>query len=438
MPTEVLLPQIDVDAANVTIARWFAKNGASVDKGEALFEIETDKAAIEVEAPAAGTIHNIVSPSGGSLPVGSIVAWIFREGEVYEPQHSSQATASKAAVGAPAMAAVASPIPVSPSAETEAPTSSLVDTVRGGGDSVRATPLARRVAREQGIDLGRLTGSGPRGRIQERDVLRAAELSQERRPHVKPHTLHRTWLRQGDGPPIVLVHGFGSESASWRAMLSGETLFRPILAVDLPGHGKSPLRGSASFEDLVEALEETLVSEGLEGVDLVGHSLGGAIITALTTSSRLDVHSLFLISPAGLGPDINGSFLAGFCRAKTEPSLTPWMRLTVAKDAHLSSAVVKATLRHRAETGVDKDQEQLVTALFPNGTQSFSIRNALEHLSIPVKVLFGAEDRIIPAHHALGLPGTIAVHIFPSVGHTPHIEVRKAVMQLLSEIVRRQ
>jgi pyruvate dehydrogenase E2 component (dihydrolipoamide acetyltransferase) len=77
-----------------------------------------------------------------------------------------------------------------------------------------------------------------------------------------------------------------------------------------------------------------------------------------------------------------------------------------------------------------------MSALFPDGTQAFSIRDVFAHLSVPVKIVVGAADRIIPAAHARGLPGTVAVHVFGAVGHMPHLEARAPVGQLLAEIVR--
>ncbi len=80
----------------------------------------------------------------------------------------------------------------------------------------------------------------------------------------------------------------------------------------------------------------------------------------------------------------------------------------------------KRRLRQRARAR--RRSTRLASILFPDGTQAFSIRSAFERLTIPVKIVFGAEDRIIPAHHALGLPGQVAVHAFPGLGHMPHLE----------------
>jgi pyruvate dehydrogenase E2 component (dihydrolipoamide acetyltransferase) len=146
MAVEVILPRVDMDMATGKISKWHAKAGDRVAKGAALFEIETDKAAMEIDAPADGILHNIMVGEGGSAPVGSTVAFIFAEGEAVT-------------------AAPASP-PVAPSA-VPAPAAA-------NGNAPRATPLARRLAKEAGLPISAVSGSGPRGRVVAADVRRAA------------------------------------------------------------------------------------------------------------------------------------------------------------------------------------------------------------------------------------------------------------------------
>ncbi|MFP5476268.1 MAG: biotin/lipoyl-containing protein, partial [Gammaproteobacteria bacterium] len=81
MATEVILPRVDMDMAEGKIAHWYVKDGDAVRKGQVLFEIETDKATMEVDAPADGTMHGIRGEIGVSMPVGEIVGWILAAGE---------------------------------------------------------------------------------------------------------------------------------------------------------------------------------------------------------------------------------------------------------------------------------------------------------------------------------------------------------------------
>ena len=81
MPLEVILPRVDMDMATGRISKWYVKEGETVAKGAPLFEIETDKAAMEVESPGNGVIRNITAAAGVDIPVGTPVAFIYGEGE---------------------------------------------------------------------------------------------------------------------------------------------------------------------------------------------------------------------------------------------------------------------------------------------------------------------------------------------------------------------
>ena len=158
MAVEVILPRVDMDMATGKISKWHHKDGDRVAKGAALFEIETDKAAMEIDAPADGILRNIVVTEGNSAPVGSAVAWIYAEGE---------------AVAAPAPAAAPVAVASAPAATLAAVTAAPSTPVNG--EAPRATPLARRLARQAGLPIGSITGSGPRGRIIAADVRSAGE-----------------------------------------------------------------------------------------------------------------------------------------------------------------------------------------------------------------------------------------------------------------------
>ncbi|APG95318.1 dihydrolipoamide acetyltransferase family protein [Sinorhizobium americanum] len=172
MATEVILPKVDMDMATGKISKWFFGEGDAVKEGDVLFEIETDKAAMEIDAPASGVLRNVTGKEGVDIPVGSAVAWIYAEGE----------TVNETAVPLAPPATAESPLPVS-----EAKTPAAEVTVEQKVDSApRATPLARRLARERELDLARLNGSGPRGRIVSADVLGASNMLVDARAQADP------------------------------------------------------------------------------------------------------------------------------------------------------------------------------------------------------------------------------------------------------------
>lgn len=168
MPIELKMPALSPTMEEGTLAKWLVKEGDSVQSGDLLAEIETDKATMEFEAIDEGTIAQILVPAGtDNVKVGTVIAVIAGEGE-----DASSAKAAPKAEAAPAPKAEATPAPKAVSAEPVEARSSTntAPTAAGKGDRVKASPLARRIAEQKGIDLGGLAGSGPNGRIVKADV----------------------------------------------------------------------------------------------------------------------------------------------------------------------------------------------------------------------------------------------------------------------------
>ena len=248
--------------------------------------------------------------------------------------------------------------------------------------------------------------------------------------------LHRVWLNRGEGVPIVLIHGFGADLNGWRPMVGQLPERYSALALDLPGHGASPFAGQASLSALAAAAATALAEEGVTAAHLVGHSLGGAVAAMLAAAPGLRALSLALIAPAGLGPEVNGAFIAGFLRARSEASLTPWMRELVADPEALGSALARTALRQRQTGALVEAQTRIADAVFPDGVQAIDIRPLLAEIAVPAKVIVGLEDRILPARQADGLGGLIALHRLARVGHLPHLEARAETARLIAELAR--
>ena len=455
MALEVILPRVDMDMTAGRISRWYVGEGEAVEKGQPLFEIETDKAAMEIEAPGSGILRNIVAGDAAAIPVGTVVGWIYAADEAMPDVIVLSGAMPDTIVPNGAVPDTIVPDGAVPNgAVTAAPEPASREMVQA--DAVTATPLARRLARQHAVVLSGVAGSGPRQRIQARDVTafiaadageREAKLPPLATPHPPPpatarslhpggEVLHRAWLRQGEGRPLVLIHGFGADLDSWRPLVGSLADRRPVLAVDLPGHGGSAAAEAPSLDGFAAAVADTLVDEGITSADLLGHSLGAAVATRLAEIATFELRSLLLLSPAGLGPDINGAFLDGFTRARSEASLAPWLRLLVSDEAVLGQGFVRATARARAADAMVAAQAIVARALFPDGTQAFSVRDSLSRIDVPVRVVFGADDRIIPARHAWDLPGAVALHLFRGVGHMPHLEIRPALARIVAEHCR--
>jgi pyruvate dehydrogenase E2 component (dihydrolipoamide acetyltransferase) len=157
--TEVILPRLGQGMESGTIVRWLKSEGEPVTKGEPLFELDTDKVTQEVEAEAAGVLLKI-AVAEGEVPVGQTVAFIGAEGE----------DVPEVAAAAPQAEEKAKPSEPEPAPEVEMPQEAAV---ASGNGRIKASPLARRIARERGVELSGVRGTGPDGRIVAEDVERA-------------------------------------------------------------------------------------------------------------------------------------------------------------------------------------------------------------------------------------------------------------------------
>ncbi|RME11146.1 MAG: hypothetical protein D6802_07520 [Ardenticatenia bacterium] len=193
MAVELTLPKLGFDMEEGAIAAWLKNEGDPVKKGEVVAEVETDKATVEMEAPADGVLLKILVPAGQVVPVNTPVALIGEPGEAVET--TAAPTSAVAEESAP------TPEPAPASAPAVAP-----------AEEVKATPVARRLAEEHGVDLSRVQGTGPGGRITKEDVQAHLEQADEPPPPdgVKASPAARRRAREL-GVDIRQVPGSGPE-----------------------------------------------------------------------------------------------------------------------------------------------------------------------------------------------------------------------------------
>ena len=159
MATSIVMPQLGYDMREGTVVRWIKQEGDPVAPNEVIAEIETDKAVVEFKPTTGGVLRRIIAGEGQAIPVGNLIAVIAAPDETL-----------------PDDLAAPSPAPqpqTAPSPSTDTPTHQPTPAAAAG--EVRASPIARRLARERGVDLTAVTGTGPAGRIIEADILAAAE-----------------------------------------------------------------------------------------------------------------------------------------------------------------------------------------------------------------------------------------------------------------------
>ncbi|MFN3606646.1 MAG: acetoin dehydrogenase dihydrolipoyllysine-residue acetyltransferase subunit, partial [Cypionkella sp.] len=430
-PTEVILPKVDMDMTHGTLAIWHVAEGDLVQQGAALFDIETDKAAMEVEAPATGRLHHISASPGDKLPVGSTLAWIYPEGMTGSPSRSATAPTQSSK---PAPESTVQVVPATPAQP--------VQTVAGLG--TRATPAARKALREQNMTPADVTGTGPLGRVQKADVI--GLVVAQKAPvgttafsdwNREPGPLHFS-RRNGQGTPIVLLHGFTADSQSWAPLEKALGPNASLLRIDLPGHGKSPKRQVNSFQDVarmvVDAFDEATRDSG--EVHLIGHSLGAALALAIADIRGRRVASLTLIAPAGLGPEIDAVALNGIVRASRVESLAPWLRRLAATPEGISDDYARAAMRTRADVQLRACQTDMAQALFPDGVQAFDLRPALKRVTCPLQIIWGRSDHILPFDHAIRADGEFALHLLAGAGHIPQIECPERVGRIINRMTR--
>ena len=172
MATTVYMEALSPTIEEGRLVKWNKKEGDAVKTGESLAEVETDKAVMELVARADGNLINVAVAEGKTVPVGSVVAYIGAPGEKIEGQ--GKGDGGMVAAKPPTAAASPSPVPVPPS-----------PAVAGGSDRVKASPLAKRIARDSGLDLQGVQGSGPGGRVVKRDLEGAG-----RAAPMQPRTTH--------------------------------------------------------------------------------------------------------------------------------------------------------------------------------------------------------------------------------------------------------
>ena len=173
MSTELNMPQMGYDMQEGTVVRWLVPEGAEVKEGDPVAEIETDKAVVEFESYASGLLHRILVPEGTAVPVGQAIAIVAAEGEDLSAMPEDDAPPSDLEQTPPDESAE-----VEEQAEEEVPAvaeapAPVEDAPAPAARLVRASPVARKLAEERGIDLSQVAGTGPGGRITRDDVLAA-------------------------------------------------------------------------------------------------------------------------------------------------------------------------------------------------------------------------------------------------------------------------
>ena len=418
------MPRLGETMDEGKVVGWLIEPGESFKRGDPILEIETDKTVAELPALGDGRLLDPLVSVGDVVEVGRPLARIdIGAGADWTAQDGGSAAASGHAgtsVAEPAEAAGGN----APAARAPAST----------GRRPRATPLARRLARGHGLDIAAIAGTGRRGRVEKADVLTAAGIAAAAAPtDIRYAALGRgrmAYLDTGGttGTPILLLHGFAGDHTTWAAILPGlGRAGRRVIVPDLPGHGRTEIAAESAV-DLAADLPAFLDHLAIGPVDVVGHSLGAFAALSLAAGSDR-VGSVSLIAPAGLGAEIDTSFVLGMANARVPGDVAHFLRRLSVTGAGLSEAALAVLAKDLARGRL----LSLANAIASPAGQRIDSIALIEKLSarIPVRVLFGTQDRIIPWKHVLDLPPRVAIHLLSRSGHMPQWEQGKDVVDIL-------
>ena len=347
-----------------TVTAWHVAEGAAVEPGVELLDVESTKIANGIEAKQAGILRRRVAQVGQTRPVGGLLG-VIADASVADAE---------------------------------------IDTFVGG--FVVEAPA------DDGAEAGPETATVAVG----------------------GRTIR--YLSLGDGGvPVVLVHGFGGDLDNWMFTRPALAAGRRVLALDLPGHGGSSKDvGDGGLETLADVLVGFMAALGIERAHLVGHSLGGAVALACALARPETVASLSLLASAGLGPEINAGYIDGFVAAERRKDMKPVLQQLFADPALVSRQMVEDVLRAKRIDGASEALALLAAKQFPGGVQGAVLAGRAGELTMPVQVIWGAADRIIPPDHAANLAGA-KVTILDGVGHMPHMEAAAAVNGLILDFI---
>jgi pyruvate dehydrogenase E2 component (dihydrolipoamide acetyltransferase) len=241
------------------------------------------------------------------------------------------------------------------------------------------------------------------------------------------------FIRHGEGgEPLVLLHGFGGDLNNWLFNTEPLAAGRAVYALDLPGHGGSVKQvGEGDLDTLVGAVREFLDSQGLERAHLAGHSMGALAAAALALAEPARVLSLTLIAPVGLGEEIDREYVEGFVAATGRRDLKPVLQRLFADPGLVNRQMVDDVLKYKRLDGVQEALGTLAGSLFPAGRQAHVLAPELAGASVPMLVIWGEDDAIVPAAHAEAAPDGAETRVLPGVGHSPHMEAAGEVNRLL-------
>lgn len=235
---------------------------------------------------------------------------------------------------------------------------------------------------------------------------------------------------------IVLLHGFGGNNMDWNDIQPDLVRDGLVLAYDLPGHGRSldhPAAGNAS--GMAKAIFADLDARGIDKAHVVGFSMGGAVAVLMGMRAPDRVASLTLLAPGGFGPDIAEPLLLGIADTQTD-ELRAGLSAMGAPGFEMPTKNVAVAAAMRSLPGQKQKLAEIAAKIAKDGKQGEIPRSAMSGLGMPVTVVWGTADPVLPYSQTQSLPEQFRLITLPGVGHMLPEEARKAVIQAIRQTMR--
>ncbi len=234
--------------------------------------------------------------------------------------------------------------------------------------------------------------------------------------------------------PIVLIHGFGGNRASWTPLLKSLDTSRQTVTLDLPGHGESGRQLAAGdLPELATEVKRLLDELAITAAHFVGHSMGAEIAVTIAGANSNLPKSVTLLSGAGPGSTVNLDYIKGYLAAETEDTLAPLLRQLFADETRVTPTMVSRSLE-ALTAGETRQCLQVIAGNTVLNPVQLSPRERLAALTMPLQIIWGDSDRIA-LREQISFPPEITVHLVEGAGHMAHIEQPQAVAALLNRFI---
>lgn len=272
--------------------------------------------------------------------------------------------------------------------------------------------------------------------------------------HVIVHGHRRAYVRAGSGPVVLLLHGLGCDHTTWGPVIDSLSRTHTVIAPDLLGHGSSDKpRADYSVGGYANGMRDLLTVLGIDTATVVGHSFGGGVAMQFGYQYPERTERLVLVGSGGLGPEVNPAI-----RVITTPGFQQVMGVLAAPGLR---HVATTTMRVLARTGISQLRDLGEVAAIYDSFKDPSARAAIRHVvravvdwkgqivtmadraylteAMPMCVIWGADDLVIPVSHASNassLAPTARVEIIPNAGHFPHRDHPERFAKIVRDFIR--